>query len=92
MTTRKTVITTHSRHTVDGSVSDKLIKLMEAPYEKTVSVCDSETGKEIPCPDHYEIDGYEVFERTAKARGNSAMLPVPVEYIGKKFKVVRIDP
>jgi hypothetical protein len=48
--------------------------------------------REAAAPDEYRIRGYEVFERTAKARGNSAMLPVPVEYIGKRFKVVRLDP
>ncbi len=33
-----------ARYTVDGSTSDKLIKLMEAPYEKTLAVHDAETG------------------------------------------------
>ncbi len=36
--TRKTVMTTHARYTVHGSTSEKLIRLMEAPYEKTLSV------------------------------------------------------
>ncbi len=48
MTTKKTVTTTHGRFTVDGSTSEKMINLMQAPYEKIVSVHDAETGKEIP--------------------------------------------
>ena len=47
MTTKKTVTTTHGRFTVDGSTSEKMINLMQAPYEKIVSVHDAETGKEI---------------------------------------------
>jgi len=94
MTTRKTVTTTHSRHTVDGAASDKLIKLMEAPYEQTVSVCDSETGEEISRPDRYEIEGYEVLERVPRAysRQSSATLYLPLEWANKRVKVVRLDP
>lgn len=94
MTTRKTVTTTHSRHTVDGAASDKLIKLMETPYEQTVSVCDLETGEEIPRPDRYEIEGYEVLERVPRAysRQSSATLYLPLEWANKRVKVVRLDP
>lgn len=94
MTTRKTVTTTHSRHTVDGAASDKLIKLMEAPYEQTVSVCDLETGEEIPRPDRYEIEGYEVLERVPRLyQGHSSCtVNLPPEYANKRVKVVRIDP
>jgi hypothetical protein len=95
MTTRKTVTTTHSRYTVDGAASDKLIKLMEAPYEQTVSVCDSETGGEIPPrPDRYEIEGYEALERVPRhySGQSSATLYLPKEWGNKRVKVVRIDP
>lgn len=93
MTTRKTVTTTHSRHTVDGAASDKLIKLMEAPYEQTDSVCDSETGEEIPRPDRYEIEGYEVIERVPRhySGQSSATLYLPLEWANKRVKVVRLD-
>jgi len=45
-----------------------------------------------PVPATVEIVGFEVLERTARRQGNSAMLQVPVADIGKRFKVVRIDP
>lgn len=93
MTTRKTVTTTHSRHTVDGAASDKLIKLMEAPYEQTVSVCDLETGEGSRPPDRYEIEGYEVLERVPRAYSgqSSATLYLPLEWANKRVKVVRLE-
>jgi len=45
MTGRKTVTTTHGRYTVDGSVSEKTIKLMAMPYEQTLTIHDAETGR-----------------------------------------------
>lgn len=45
-----------------------------------------------PAPDLYQIMGYEVFERVAKRQGNSAMVQVPAGDVGKRFKIVRIDP
>lgn len=42
--------------------------------------------------DTYLIQGFEVYERTAKPRGNTGMLQVPAGDIGKRFKIVRIDP
>lgn len=48
MTGRKTITTTHSRFTVAASTSEKVIGLMQMPYEKIVSVHDAETGEEIP--------------------------------------------
>ena len=45
---RKTVTTTHSRFTVAESTSEKVIGLMQAPYEKIVAIHDAETGEEIP--------------------------------------------
>lgn len=43
--TRKTITTTHARYTAHESTSDKLVKLMEAPYETTLSVVDPKTGE-----------------------------------------------
>jgi len=42
---RKTVTTTHGRYTVDGSMSEKTIKLMAMPYEQTLTIHDAETGR-----------------------------------------------
>lgn len=42
--------------------------------------------------DTHIIKGYAVYERTAKPRGNSGMLQVPASDIGKRFKIVRVDP
>jgi len=47
MTGRKTVTTTHGRYTVDGSMSEKTIKLMAMPYEQTLTIHDAETGRLI---------------------------------------------
>lgn len=46
----------------------------------------------VPSPDRYDIEGYEVFERTAKPYGTGAYVSVPRGDIGKRFKVVRVDP
>lgn len=45
-------------------------------------------------PDHYEIDGYEVLERTPRLyQGHSSCtLNLPPEYANKRVKVVRLDP
>ena len=44
-------------------------------------------------PDHYEIEGYEVLERTVRP-GNqfSARLNLPLSWRGLRVKIVRIDP
>ena len=44
-------------------------------------------------PDRYEIEGYEVIERTVRP-GNqcSARLNLPLSWQGLRVKVVRIDP
>jgi hypothetical protein len=47
MTGRKTVTTTHGRYTVDGSVSEKTIRLMAMPYERVLHIHDAETGRLI---------------------------------------------
>lgn len=47
MTSRKTVTTTNGRFVVDGSMSEKTIRLMMAPYERLLSIHDAETGEEI---------------------------------------------
>ena len=47
-----------------------------------------------PAPDRYEIEGYEVLERTPRAysRQSSATLYLPLEWANKRVKVVRLDP
>lgn len=46
----------------------------------------------IPEPDRYEIEGYEVLEKTARATGTTARVLVPRSWRGKRVKIVRIDP
>ena len=46
----------------------------------------------IPAPDHYEIEGYEVLEKTARATGTTARVLVPRSWVEKRVKIVRIDP
>jgi len=43
-------------------------------------------------PDLYEIEGYEVVEKTARATGTSARVWVPRAWAGKRVKIVRLDP
>ena len=45
-------------------------------------------------PDHYEIDGYEVLERTPRhySGQSSSTLYLPKEWGNKRVKVVRLDP
>ena len=45
-------------------------------------------------PDRYEIEGYEVLERTPRAysRQSSATLYLPLEWANKRVKIVRLDP
>lgn len=43
-------------------------------------------------PDHYEIDGYEVLEGTAKNFGGTAHVTVPRKYSGKRVKIVVLEP
>jgi hypothetical protein len=46
----------------------------------------------IPEPDVYEIQGYEVLEKTARATGTTARVLVPRRWVEKRVKIVRIDP
>jgi putative transposon-encoded protein len=46
----------------------------------------------IPAPDRYEIEGYEVLEKTARATGTTARVLVPRSWVEKRVKIVRIDP
>ncbi len=43
-------------------------------------------------PDTFEITGYEVIEKVAKASGTSARVWVPKTWVGKRVKIVRLDP
>jgi putative transposon-encoded protein len=38
------------------------------------------------------IQGYEVVEKTAKPCATSARIIVPKDWIGKKVKIIRLDP
>lgn len=42
-------------------------------------------------PDTYQIEGFEVIIKTVTDAGSSGKLYVPVAWIGKKVKVVRIE-
>lgn len=46
----------------------------------------------IPEPDRYEIEGYEVLEKTARATGTTARVLVPRSWVEKRVKIVRIEP
>ena len=46
----------------------------------------------IPEPDVYEIQGYEVLEKTARASGTTARVLVPRSWVEKRVKIVRIEP
>jgi hypothetical protein len=46
----------------------------------------------IPAPDRYEIEGYEVLEKTARATGTTARVLVPRSWAGKRVKIVRGEP
>lgn len=45
-----------------------------------------------PKPDIYQIQGYEIMTKTVAASGTSARIWLPPRWIGKRVKVVRIDP
>ena len=42
--------------------------------------------------DIYQIQGYEVLEKTAKATGTTARVLVPRSWAGKRVKIVRVEP
>lgn len=44
--------------------------------------------KEVKC----ELTGYEMLEKVVNKSGNSGRVYVPVDWIGKKVKVVLIEP
>lgn len=39
-----------------------------------------------------KVSGYQIIEKTVKSSGNSGRVYVPPEWIGKKVKVVLIEP
>jgi putative transposon-encoded protein len=43
-------------------------------------------------PDTFEITGYEVIEKIARATGTTAHVFVPVSWVGKKVKIIRVEP
>jgi putative transposon-encoded protein len=45
-------------------------------------------GQEI----EIKVTGYQIIEKTVKASGNSGRVYVPIEWVGRKVKVVLIEP
>ena len=39
-----------------------------------------------------EMEGYELIEKVAKASGTTARVLVPRHWIGKRVRIVRLDP
>jgi len=39
-----------------------------------------------------QMEGYEIVEKTAKASGTTARVLVPRNWIGKRVRVVRLEP
>lgn len=40
----------------------------------------------------YEVDGYEAIEKTVAESGNSGRVYAPKEWIGKKVKLILLEP
>lgn len=49
------------------------------------------TGENRDSLDEYKIEGYEVILKTVTSAGSSGKIYLPVGWIGKRVKVVRID-
>jgi len=43
-------------------------------------------------PDTYRIQGYEILTKTVTASGTSARIWLPPRWVGKRVKVILIDP
>ncbi|MFA5407767.1 MAG: DUF2080 family transposase-associated protein [Bacilli bacterium] len=44
-------------------------------------------------PDKYEITGYEIVEKVVRpGNASSGRLNMPLAWVGKKVKVIRVDP
>ena len=39
-----------------------------------------------------EVSGYEIIEKTVKVSGNSGRVYVPINWAGKKVKIVLLEP
>jgi putative transposon-encoded protein len=39
-----------------------------------------------------EVSGYEIIEKIVKQSGNSGRVYVPIDWVGKKVKIVLLDP
>lgn len=59
----------------------------------TVEELKAQAAAEIDAraPDRYEIEGYEVLEKSATAFGSSAHVIVPRGWVGGRVKIVRLD-
>lgn len=42
-------------------------------------------------PTPIQVDGYEMLEKTVRSQGTSGRVYLPVSWIGKRVKVVRIE-
>ncbi len=38
------------------------------------------------------LDGYEVLEKIVRTSGNSGRVYLPLAWVGKRIKIIRIDP
>jgi len=63
-----------------------MVGLMEGT-EMATSTDSPAKGQDI-----YQIQGYEVLEKTAKATGTTARVLVPRSWAGKRVKIVRVEP
>jgi putative transposon-encoded protein len=64
-----------------GDICDTLRELRDDMQEEAIA----------SLPDTYEIEGYEVIEKTAKRFGNSGHVAVPCAWVGHRVKIVRVD-
>jgi putative transposon-encoded protein len=50
------------------------------------------TKRVVEKPVSIQMEGYEIVEKTAKASGTTARVLVPRHWIGKRVRVVRLEP
>lgn len=39
-----------------------------------------------------KINGYQILEKTVKSSGNSGRVYVPIDWVGKRVKIILLDP
>ncbi len=71
-------------------------KYVEKSYKQTsniIAMTDMSEGKAVTQkPFEIQMQGYEVVEKVAKPCATSARIIVPRDWIGKRVRVVRLDP